>query len=181
MIRCAARPSRLVLILPAALLLVLSACAPGVPPAAESPAQAPTAGLDYPAPESQPAMESYPAPGTAEPAATAAGPEESYPSGLMGAPAVKNASRLRARILEITPDAGLPGFSRLRVQVLEVEEIAGMPSFTRGLENQEIDLNVETGALGALAVGDAFTAEIEYRGDERGGAFFATGPVTAVP
>jgi hypothetical protein len=128
----------------------------------------------------------YPAPGGGQATAPTVAPDlDAYPVDAgggqpMAAPAAPNASLVTARLLDQSP-AEAEGFVQLHVLVLASETIAGMPSFTSDLLDQEIYLIVEAAALPVLAEGDSFTAEVEFRGDEFGGQYFARNPQKISP
>jgi hypothetical protein len=107
----------------------------------------------------------------AESEATAAAGEGAGP-GPAGVIARPNLSRVTARLVSDSASS-TEGFRSLRVEVLTSAEIPGMGSFTNDLPGQEVELMAQSADLPVLAAGDTFSAEVEYIGDEHGGAFVA--------
>ncbi len=124
----------------------------GYPP----PTQAVT-GADYPGPNTtgaQPAGGDYPPPA--------------------GVPAAENRSIVKATLMERGADPQVPDHERLYVSILESAAAEGLPSQTDALIGEMIFLFVLPSDLPELEIGDTFTAEVTFRGDEFGGAFYAT-------
>jgi hypothetical protein len=160
------------------LLLALTACQAAAVETTSAPVPTAAAADAYPAEAlaapNQSQYEAYPAEAGAAAEAPATDPNTGYPAAPMGVAAIENNSKITARLVSITPDAADPaGFTRVQVVVLSSEAIPGMQSFTSELVDQELELLVEPVNLPELAAGDTFAAEVEYRGDESGGMYFA--------
>lgn len=163
-----------VLVCAAALLLVLAGCRPAEQAAAPAEAYpgAPAGEEAGPVPDE----ESYPAP--EELPAAAEIPTETYPAPVEeveegpAVPARPNLSRISAQLIEAAPSAEKPGYTLLKVKLLTSEAAEGMASVTDRLVGQEMDLLIETAQLPALKPGETFEAEVSFRGDEHGAAYY---------
>ena len=89
----------------------------------------------------------------------------------MGVQAAPNESRVRGRLLSITPgEAGQGTTWKLKVEKsLDVDDL---PNFARAHTGKTIEILIPPELKHHLAKGDAIEARVCYDGDERGGAFF---------
>lgn len=115
----------------------------------------------------------YPPPGAADPG-TGQGANADYPPPSSGVPAAPNLSIVTATLQEQVMDDQMAGYMRLLVVINTSEAAPGMVSRTDDLVNEGINLYTLAGSMPVLEIGDTFTAEVEFRGDENGGRFFAT-------
>ena len=85
-------------------------------------------------------------------------------------PVVPNASRVRGKLVRITPEPGGRG-SVWEIAVHEAGDIEGMPNFARDQVGQTIQVYVHPQLQHDLAQADQCEARVAFRGDERGGRF----------
>lgn len=128
----------------------------------------------YPAPTGAATAElsgAYPA---GQPTQPPAGNAAAYPAAPDGAQVRQNLSQVTAQFISQAPDANDPAMVRLHVKILTSEAVNGSESRTQELVNQETDLITEAASLPALQANDTISAQVSYRGDENGGAYYAS-------
>ena len=88
---------------------------------------------------------------------------------------IENAARLKARLLEIQPDADHPGWARIRLRVDEVAAVADLPKLFSVPVGQTAEARVgpeDAAALATIAVGGQVDVQVRVK---------APGVYTVVP
>ncbi len=99
-------------------------------------------------------------------------PTDSAPNNRV--PAIKNYSLVAGSVTKIEPDASNSAVLRLTLNVTSSSHVEGFASFTDDKVGQEMVILVDSSLVGAAAAGDPVQVKVTYRGDERGGSFYAS-------
>jgi hypothetical protein len=145
-------------------LMVLTVGCASASPTSSSSSSSPSSATNYPA-------------ATGESPTVAANPTvEGYPAAgnpASGAPALEAQSNIKAELIEQSPDPENPDQVVMRVTLLTVSPVEGSPDRLTPLLGQEITLHVNKQGLPTLSPGDAFLADVVFRGDEKNTYYLA--------
>ncbi len=88
-------------------------------------------------------------------------------------PVVPNGSDVSAAVeaLEIVTEK--PRTYLLAVRILSSHDVPGVPNLTKSRVGESVEVTVLGEDLSGVELGDVISAKVQYRGDERGGGFYA--------
>ncbi len=85
-------------------------------------------------------------------------------------PVMPNAGRIRGQVVRIQPEPD--GFGATwEVLVRDVQDVPGLANFARSYHGGTLPLFVHPGLQDRAAVHDSISAQVAFRGGERGGRF----------